>query len=166
MLGYRYPSKLTEVVFCRRDPQPDGCQGGHGYDLDRQNIPISSLEVKSSGVGNNMGVFSTINIPASSYIGLEKLVHAVRVEPATYSHVLKWEKHFANKYAANVIKAYLHSYGSSMGSHVSVLPVILPSRVLLIANQLSFHASRENLKYLRMLQHTALSTMDVKGRTT
>ena len=39
MMEYRFPSKATEVVFCRNDPVPEGCEGDIELDLNRQNTP-------------------------------------------------------------------------------------------------------------------------------
>eukprot|EP00339_Tiarina_fusa_P022092 CAMPEP_0116996284 /NCGR_PEP_ID=MMETSP0472-20121206/143_1 /TAXON_ID=693140 ORGANISM="Tiarina fusus, Strain LIS" /NCGR_SAMPLE_ID=MMETSP0472 /ASSEMBLY_ACC=CAM_ASM_000603 /LENGTH=622 /DNA_ID=CAMNT_0004694857 /DNA_START=326 /DNA_END=2194 /DNA_ORIENTATION=+ len=34
----RWPSKASEVVFCRQEPTPAGCEGGHGFDPLRPNM--------------------------------------------------------------------------------------------------------------------------------
>lgn len=107
MTSFRYPTKNVETVYCRRDPLPESCKGGHGYDVERQNIPATSLEVKPSSSHDGLGVFAKSDIPEHSYTGLEKLVHSLYVAPATYNLALR-----SDRFRANVVKQYLHEYGS------------------------------------------------------
>jgi hypothetical protein len=59
MQTYQYPSKATEVVYCRREPMPESCANGHGFDPEK---PISE-----------------------SYIGLESFVHSLKVDGSSWS---------------------------------------------------------------------------------
>jgi hypothetical protein len=127
MMSYKYPSKQSEVVFCRREPTPEGCTGvGHGFDLDRINIPISALEVKQSSLGEQAGrgVFAKIDIPALSYVGLEKLVHIFHMDPSTYALARSWCRadgkcHWTYGVEGETMEMYIHGYGHSFSDHVS-----------------------------------------------
>ena len=39
MMGFRYPTKAAEVVYCRNDPLPDGCEVGDGGNANRKVSP-------------------------------------------------------------------------------------------------------------------------------
>jgi hypothetical protein len=128
MMSYQYPSKQSEVVFCRREPTPEGCTGGRGYDLDRINIPISALEVKQSSLGEHAGrgVFAKIDIPASSYVGLEESVHnTIYMDPSNYALASSWCRtddkcHWSSSVGTGGnIEMFMHGYGHSFSYHVS-----------------------------------------------
>ena len=52
MLSYLNPSKASEAVFCRPNPKPESCEGGHGFDPERPNLLVSdALEIKRSTIG-------------------------------------------------------------------------------------------------------------------
>jgi hypothetical protein len=122
MVSYQYPTKNSEVVFCRRQPMPDGCEVGHGFDLDRVNIPIDALEVKKSTLGENVGrgVFATMDIPKLSYVGLEKLVQIVYIDPSAYALIRSWDNHMSNDYKGETLKRYATAYGHSFSNQVSL----------------------------------------------
>jgi len=85
MSTYKYPSKASEVVFCRRDIMPQACIEGHGFDTARQNLPPSVLEVKQSSVGETTerGLFAKVEIPEQSYVALDKIIPIVQMSPST-----------------------------------------------------------------------------------
>jgi len=78
MASYAYPSKASEVVFCRRYSDLPNCKSGHGFDQEKENLPISAVEVRSIEEGR--GVFATQDIPQTAYVGLEDAVHSVYVK--------------------------------------------------------------------------------------
>jgi len=78
MHSYAYPSKASEVVFCRRHGDLQNCKVGHGFDQENESLPVSVIEVRT--LDNRRGVFATRDIPQSSYIGLEDAVHGVYVK--------------------------------------------------------------------------------------
>lgn len=85
MASFAFPAKSSEVVFCRRYADLPNCKSGHGFDQDREDIPLSALELKPSNtvVDGGRGVFATQDIPNMSYIGLEDSVHSVYVKSIT-----------------------------------------------------------------------------------
>ena len=126
MLGFRYPHKSREVVFCRRNPIPEACESiGHGFDLYQPNVPLSSLEVKKSGVGEHAGygLFSKVDIPTPSYLGLEASVHNVIFAADTHELVTSFEVADGNAVPLNAgiadILAYLWGYGFTQRPFVS-----------------------------------------------
>lgn len=134
MMSYRYPSKTSEAVFCRRQPMPAGCGDGHGFDLDRVDIPITALEVRKSTLGETVGqgVFATMDIPRSSYVGLDELVHSVYIDPSAYAIIRSWANHRLQRYATK--------HGHSFSHHVSLRVgyFIVLSFCLNVANPLSY----------------------------
>ena len=129
MLSFRYPNKSREVVFCRRIPTPETCKPtGHGFDLDKPNVPLSSLEVKKSGTGENSGygLFTKVDIPAISYIGIESSVHSVVFEADTHELLDSFDVNkdnpsteIAMKAGIDCVLAYVWGYGFSHQPFVS-----------------------------------------------
>ena len=86
MKAFAFPTKASEIVFCRRFPDLTNCKSGHGFVHERENIPISALALQPiDGAEDNRGtgVFATRGIPRMSYIGLEGAVHRVYVKSYT-----------------------------------------------------------------------------------
>lgn len=78
MTSYAFPSKASEVVFCRRHGELQNCKMGHGFDQEKESLPISVMEVRT--VNDRRGVFAARDIPQSSYVGLEDAVQGVYVK--------------------------------------------------------------------------------------
>jgi hypothetical protein len=123
MESYRYPSKGSEVAFCRTHENAE-CMHGHGFDPERQNLPLSSLTVKQLSLGETAGrgVFAEIDIPESSYIGLDKLVPHIHMSSKTTSLALGWKtkmnllhQHYR---PAKALSSYTHGYGHFFSCHV------------------------------------------------
>ncbi len=71
---FEYPSKHSEVEYCRRNPTYDACKiGGSGFDPQKPNIKLDQLTVRKSLQGENAGrgVFTLVDIRKQSYIGAE-----------------------------------------------------------------------------------------------
>ena len=113
MIGYQYPSRVVENVFCREIPTPPFCEASHGFDPYTTNVRLSSLEVKTSLIPNaGRGVFTKIDIPKGSYIGLEEGSNTVIVMPET----LHWIQMFINEAIVKrwkMFDAYLYGLGFS-----------------------------------------------------
>jgi hypothetical protein len=118
MVSYQHITKASAAAFCRRDPAPDGCGGRygytHGYDPGRENVPRSSLNVSKSLVGENAGrgVFTLVDIPVNSYIGLEVQVVPIEFQASTYPLIEKMEDNslFEDFYSGS-LNAFMHGYG-------------------------------------------------------
>lgn len=124
MLTYQYPSKQSEVVFCRGNPHVKECKEGHGFNPERQNLPLSSLEVKQSSLGERAGrgVFAKVDIPSQSYVGLEKLIPIIYGSPQTYNLMANWEYYnetIYDFYRGDELEVYTHGYGHVFSHHVS-----------------------------------------------
>jgi hypothetical protein len=114
MVSYQHITKASAIVFCRRDPAPDGCGGGygytHGYDPERENVPRSSLNVSKSLAGENAGrgVFTLVDIPENSYIDLEAQVVPIVFEAGTYPLI---DQMRGNSLVERCLNAFMHGYG-------------------------------------------------------
>jgi hypothetical protein len=129
MLSYQHPDIASATVFFRRDPAPKGCgEGPRGYDPEIENIPLSSLKVSKSHVGENAGrgVFSLVDIPVNSYIALESMVHPIRFGASSIALVESLKEQFLfEDFWIGVVEAFMHKYGYyvtlvSFGSEFSV----------------------------------------------
>jgi hypothetical protein len=95
MLSLKYPSKHSAVRFCQQnqgyledDYLPELCgdvTGGHGYDPYTDNVPIDDLFVGKSQAGEHAGrgVYTKVDIPPNTYVGLETTVHSIIYEWTT-----------------------------------------------------------------------------------
>lgn len=114
MQSFHYPGKFTETVWCRDSPESTYCKEGHGFDPDRENLPMSTLEVRESSIGENAGrgVFATVDIPRDSYIGLKEQVSGVvRGEAQTYETFSKTSKLNGGKFWGSALESYVNRYG-------------------------------------------------------
>jgi hypothetical protein len=80
MTPIEFPSKASEVAYCKNRPTSEKCQEGHGFDPEILDFPVELLKAQKSsmGEGAGKGVFTTVDIPAGSYIGSKSLSHVVR----------------------------------------------------------------------------------------
>jgi len=114
MQSFHYPDKAIETVYCRDNPDSRHCNEGHGFDLGRENLPSSAIEVRESSIGENAGkgVFAKVDIPRDSYIGLEDQISAaVRGDPQTYDTFLKTSKLNGGNIWGSALDSYMHGYG-------------------------------------------------------
>jgi hypothetical protein len=103
MIGFQYPSRVTEDVFCRGLPLPEFCEDGHGFDPERRNAPISALEVKQSLIPNaGRGVFAKEDITEGTSIAIDESVHDILMLPRT-AHLVK---HFSKAGIVNRWKPF------------------------------------------------------------
>lgn len=113
MQSFYYPHKTIAEVFCR-DSESRHCKEGHGFDLTRENLPMSTVELRESSVGEHAGkgVFATVYIPRNTYVGLEEYVSsAVRGDAQTYDALLKTSKLIEGKFWGSALDSYIHEYG-------------------------------------------------------
>lgn len=170
MLSYMYPSKTSETVFCRRSSKPAICEAGHGFDPERRNLPLSILEVKQSSLGEyaGRGVFAKEDIPHLSYVGLDKSIHIVYMNPSTYDIIVGMEKHWTSEdFFGEVLEIYTHGYGHSFSHHVSFFVTFLFLRLrLLTLDHCLFSFSRRAVSTFSLTQlYNVLSIMVVTDRT-
>ena len=124
MRTYRYPSKGSEVTFCRHAPNATDCTHGHGFDPERVNLPCSDLFVGQSTLGEKAGrgVFARTHIPHHSYVGLDKLVPHIKISSPTMDLISGWWKHMPTVYeyyGGDDLLIYAHGYGHYYSPHVS-----------------------------------------------
>jgi hypothetical protein len=120
MQSYLYPGKADEIVFCRQHPESRPCLEGYGLEIERANLPLSSLQVKAKthlGAKVGVGVIATRDIPHQSYVGLEKLIHSIRVPAKSYELLKGGYKH--NSWWGESLKGFIDEYGHYSRTGVS-----------------------------------------------
>ena len=126
MKSYRYPSKGSEVAFCRYNPNVTDCSNGHGFDPEREEVALSSLELKPSSLGENAGrgVFAKSDIAKNSYIGLGDLIPVLNINPYAFEILndlkttIPWVH---SDYYGEEIESYISDFGDFFSSQVSWL---------------------------------------------
>lgn len=106
MQSYYYPPRAIAEVFCRGS-ESKHCKEGHGFDPDRENLPISTVEVREGEI------VARVDIPSNSYVGLkEHISAAVRGDAQTYDALLKTAKLNDGKLWGSKVDSYIHGYGA------------------------------------------------------
>jgi hypothetical protein len=87
--SYQDSSRISENAFCTSEPTPPYCEKRHGYDPERQNINIQSLQVRSSEIeGAGRGIFFTQDFAKGSYVAIDEGSHNIMFMPST-THYLQ-----------------------------------------------------------------------------
>jgi len=121
MMSYQLPSRIEEELWCR---QPGHCEGGHGFDPERRNYPVDSVEARPSDVvKGGRGVFAKKNLEAGSVIGLEETVNGMFLPPNTFELLHESLKAFDYDYFDTFAIGYLDGYGWSNSFYVSLMLV-------------------------------------------
>ena len=125
MKSYRYPSKGSEVAFCRFNPTVTDCANGHGFDPERHDVTLSALEVKPSSIGEKAGrgVFAKRDIPKNSYIGLGTLIPTIYINPYAFDITTEWNKipWVYSNYHGKDLETYTNVFGHFFSNQVSQL---------------------------------------------
>ena len=108
MQSFYYPPKPIEAVYCRGNPDSKQCSEGQGFDLNRENLPISVIEVKESSNGDDSGrgVFAKVDIPRDSYVGLDKGISTVHGDAQTYEILKKTENAVGGRSWASALNLF------------------------------------------------------------
>jgi len=111
MMVYQYPSRISEEVFCRSQPTPALCENGHGFDPERQNAPISALEVKPSSIPNaGRGVFFKQAFRKGTYIAIDEGVNDMMVLPFALE-IIEAMLGTDMRHRWKVFEYYIYGYG-------------------------------------------------------
>jgi hypothetical protein len=143
MLSIQYPSRISEAEYCRYnsispsgpDPPADACTKGHGLDPEMRDVSASLLKVQKSSVGENAGrgIYSTVDIPPNSYLGLDSSSHSVRCPGATADIIFSFHE-AKNKIfdAFSTVPYYFEAYGFIEEKSVSLnlSTVVAPGKPL------------------------------------
>jgi len=122
-----FPSKASELVFCRQHLNLFNCKYGHRFDPNKENIPITLLEAQT--VDGQVGVFASSDIPSSAYIGLEKAINGVSLKTPHSRLLRNMEENQAAKNIRKVI-TFFNTYGQKLRKSV---------RARLLAFHLDYH---------------------------
>jgi len=120
VVNSRSPSRSVEDTWCRKYPKE--CKGGHGFDPELVNIPVSSFEVKPSVIAKGgRGVFAKELIPKGAVIGLEECVDGMHVDSKTFQVLEEAGNLFrdASKFWSVVYDGYIDGYGWMGHEYVS-----------------------------------------------
>ena len=123
MMSYTYASKASGVVFCRRDPPPQGCSHDFGINVQSKKDPIAALNLKG-GSTRDQEVCADVDIPGVSNAELQKQVSGVHVEPEvlTLAKSCKFLHHWAyDDYIGKGVEMFLRRCGGSFSHGVSIL---------------------------------------------
>ena len=150
MQSYAYPSKASEVVFCRRHGDLQNCKVGHGFDQENESLPVSVIEVRT--LDDRRGVFATRDISQSSYIGLADAVHGVYVKSPASNLLDRMAKRLSPVVPGTVTK-FIDAFGRKQLRSVSRL---FRENRTMVMPQLTLTFSRTNRKSRpkRLLMHS------------
>lgn len=126
MKTYRYPSKHAQIVYCQRDPKPEGCvtdvqdhvatgvpiREPSGFD---PNVP--NLSADQFVVGTDNVLVSKMDMPELSYLMLEQSIHDVQITPSMTA-ILQGEESLSNSAVANFVSGDQESTtGATYSTH-------------------------------------------------
>lgn len=112
MMSYQFPSRVSQEVFCRTEPTPAFCDGGHGFDPERPNVPVSSFEPKHSAILNaGRGLYSKVDIAKGSYLAIDEAVHDMILMPTTTELIRQMHKSDGIGKRWEALDAYMFAYG-------------------------------------------------------
>ena len=140
MQTFYFPSKQIAVIYCRDNPNSRHCKEGHGFDPERHNLPLSTLEARQSSIGEQVGrgVFAKVDIPRESYVGLEKLIPFVSGDPHTYDIILKLYN-ITEYYWGSTLDTYIHGYGEISSYSVCSSCSIFVEQIIIIFSLYLLH---------------------------
>jgi len=132
MQSFYYPPKPIEAVYCRGNPDSKQCSEGQGFDLNRENLPISVIEVKESSNGDDSGrgVFAKVDIPRDSYVGLDKGISTVHGDAQTYEILKKTENAVGGRSWASALNLF-----GEISSHTGKDSFIVHPTIQMFTNQ-------------------------------
>jgi hypothetical protein len=104
------------------EPTPEKCAVDHRfYDSNYPNVPLTSFEVKMSGVGDNAGrgVFTKTNLAQDTYLSAETSSHPVLFMPSTVEFIEDLESEPMG-HELEALLRYMYGYGCISRLFVSV----------------------------------------------
>ena len=125
MVGYQFPSRTVEEVWCRNKWKVTGIDDyyesdddisctGHGYDPEIINIPISSFIVNTSVVANGgRGVFTTHKIAKGTTVLMDDCTQGLIIPITTLNLLETAESTMENvsEFWDVVVDGFLYGYG-------------------------------------------------------
>ncbi len=94
MKTYRYPSKHAQILYCQRDPKPEGCitdvqehiaTGSPIHEPIGFDPNVPNLSADHFAVSNKSVLLSKVDVPEQSYLMLEQSIHDVQITPSMAS---------------------------------------------------------------------------------
>jgi hypothetical protein len=114
MLQLQYPPSHSSWYYCGGYKNSNDCDF-HGYDPEYPNIPLTDLYVSKSKAGDNAGrgVFTKVDIPASSNIALEATTQSIHYEWKTtelHRNMVEEVEQYAQD-KGKIVFLYAEAYG-------------------------------------------------------
>jgi hypothetical protein len=142
MMQYQFTSRIVEEVWRRNENDDDrnnddddddnnnDVWSGHGYDPEKINVPLSSLEVRMSNVANGgRGVYTTQKILKGSIMFLEDCVEGMFIPSTTFASLRRMYNEMKYKNISDfwevVFEGYVYGYGWSLHVRVNVTRLCL-----------------------------------------
>jgi hypothetical protein len=128
----RYPPKHSAVGYCTSFIEStiddvgssstinvqliEDCSYGQRYNPSIPNIPLTDLYVSKSKAGENSGrgVFTNVDIPKNSYLGLETTVHSILIDWMTsvvHNEMMDYFMDHIPNLAGTIVSVYAEAYG-------------------------------------------------------
>lgn len=96
MSVYSFPSKGSEVVYCRRKKDSPDCLAGHGFDQEMDSYSVSALDLKQhEETLPSLSVRANKDMRRGSYVGLDAAIHSLTVKPAAIELLGRLKRVFA-----------------------------------------------------------------------
>jgi hypothetical protein len=112
MMGYQYPTRVAEEIFCRDMPKPMGCNSGHGMNPEIYNAPIETLNVLTNTIPNaSVSVICTQDIRKGSYLALEATTQNALVMPSTSKIMQQYMIQSYSTHRWHIFDTTLFGYG-------------------------------------------------------
>ena len=126
MMGYHYPTRVTEMIWCM--DKPDECEEAKPrFDPEVFDVPVSSFSIKQSSIPNSgRGVFAEEFIKEGSYLGARDCVHGMFVPPETLKLIDEMEESMeGHEYWECLALGYIDGYGWTEDFYVSSIVGLL-----------------------------------------
>jgi hypothetical protein len=138
LMGYQYPSRVSEELFCRDQPTPRGCDRGHGLHPERHHAPLNILNVRPKPTPNaSVVVFSTQEIRRDTYVALDATSDKFLVMPPTAQLIRQYRDQIYTPSRLKMIDTFLFEYGCISNSFGGT-SYFVDCNVLLLLNR-SYH---------------------------
>lgn len=138
MMGYQYPSRVSEELFCRDQPTPKGCDRGHGLNPERQHAPMHILDACPKPTPNASHVVcSTQEIRKDTYLALDAISYKILAMPSTAHLIEQYKDQKFTHRRLKMINTFLLEFGYH-GNFLGGTSYFADCSVLLFLNR-SYH---------------------------
>jgi hypothetical protein len=142
LIGYQYPTRVSEELFCRDLPTPKGCDHGHGLSPERNHASVELLDVRRTTIPNiSHVVLSSQDIRRDSYLALDESSYNIMVMPPTANVIEQYKDASYNCSPWKMLNTFFLEYGYTSNT-LGEATYFVDSNVLLLLNR-SCHVNSE-----------------------